>query len=221
VYEDEVDEEADEEDDEVDDEDDDEPYDSDANHDSQQYYLETKNPNTESLNESIMNWSMKISNYASDTNKQRSQSRSPYASPPDTISRHLDTLQASLDNTHHVQQKRRQQKRQAQAAKEGAAVTSWGQLKHSKSSSSQLGSPLEQSRVDYGTQTMSPTAPMSPPVGEATPVAHKQPQPLYKLFQTSKTSMTSGNSNETARSSRRDCKDVDEQIAPQLTNLVI
>lgn len=146
----------------------------------------------ESLNESIMNWSMKISNYGSETGtgvgvggggggKYRSQSRSPDA-----------LLQTSLNVA-----RARHSRHQAGPK----CVTSWGQLKHSKSSSSQLGSPLETSRAENAVTQTTHT--------QTSPVPG--PQPLYKLFQTSRSNITAA--EPLIRSSRRDI--LDEQIAPQ------
>ena len=147
-----------------------------------------------SLNESIMNWSMKISNYGSDivggNNKYRSQSRSPPPMPPSSHS----GRQASQKNN------------SSQPVK--SSVTSWGQVKHSKSSSSHLGSPLETSRCDYGTQTSPVQICTATIPGASHQLASPTQQPLYKLFQTSRSNMTDAS---LTRSSRRDTLDEQHQ----------
>lgn len=217
----------------------------------------------ESFNESIMNWSMKISNYSADlmggAAKYRSQSRSPPplsllqqqhqqlspdspSSPAQSSHYHhflgLDpathgsntNLQTSLNivrpnRRHHTTVLGVGNNTNSRLT---AAVTSWGQLKHSKSSSSQIGSPLETSRCDYGTQTT--TTPVSPPLTRTPPPQTPPPltskssqqQPLYKLFQTSRSSMCATppaactpEPIPASRASRRDATNNDDQIAPQ------
>lgn len=171
-------------------------------------YLNKNNPNFE---ESIMNWSMKLSNYqqqqqqqqmtngalpnknssSNNNNNKRSQSRSPiprsvsssshfYAHHQTTRDANREPLNTLLNNTNPTSFNINNNSNNYSNGKpNNQTKTSWGKLKHSKSSCSNISSSINNSNDENNNQTKFNGAP--PPDDSST----SSPS-LFKLFQHSK-----------------------------------